>query len=472
MTILGQSGNIAIILILSLVSLLLNASGIELVIRRDVDLNRELRVAGVANLLSGLGGGMVGYHALDLSTLSSRIGARGRLPGLIAGAICAVMLFVGSPLLAFVPNAILGGLLLFLGLEFLVEWVIDGWSRLSRADYAVVLLILAVIGATDFLVGVGVGLVAMIILFVVNYSRINVIHHALSGSEIRSNVERCAYHRRRLRELRHQMVVLELRGFIFFGTANALLDRIRSRLADSEEASPRFIALDFRRVLGLDSSAVLSFAKCKQLAEAQDITLLFSHLSDRVRRQLEMGGLSETDRAIRIFPDLDHALEWCEDQLLEIAQVTMVDVPLTLRAQLIDAGFGKPYAVRVTEFLEQVQIPQGDYLIRQDDEADALYFIERGRVSVNLELEDGTLARLQTLGVGTLVGELGLYLGTARTASVIADWPTTAYRLTQTALSEMTEKEPELAAAFHEFVARMLSERLVASTRCLRAVLR
>jgi SulP family sulfate permease len=93
-------------------------------------------------------------------------------------------------------------------------------------------------------------------------------------------------------------------------------------------------------------------------------------------------------------------------------------------------------------------------------------------VSVHLELADGTRARLHTLGVGTLVGELGLYLGTTRTASVVADWPTIAYRLNQEALSKMEEQEPELAAAFHEFVARMLSERLVAATRTLRAVLR
>ena len=66
---------------------------------------------------------MVGYHALSLSTLSYRIGARGRLPGLVAGAVCAVMLFAGSALLAFFPKPILGGLLFFLGLDFLVEWV-------------------------------------------------------------------------------------------------------------------------------------------------------------------------------------------------------------------------------------------------------------------------------------------------------------------------------------------------------------
>ena len=80
--------------------------------------------------------------------------------------------------------------------------------------------------------------------------------------------------------------------------------------------------------------------------------------------------------------------------------------------------------------------------------------------------------RLHTLGLGTSVGELGLYLGTTRTASVIADSPTIAYRLTQAALSEMEEKDPELAAAFHKFVVRLLSERLIATTQSLEAVLR
>jgi SulP family sulfate permease len=470
--ILEQGGNIAVVLLLSAVGLLLNASGIELAIRRDVELNRELRVAGLANILCGLGGGAVGYHALDLSTLCFRIGARGRLPGLLAAALCAIVLFAGTPLLAFAPVPILGGLLLFLGLDFLVEWVIDGWPRLSRADYAVVLLILVVIALTDFLTGVGVGLVATIVLFVLNYSRINVVHHALSGGEIKSNVERCTYHRRRLRELGQHTYVLELRGFIFFGTANTLLQKIRARVADTEQPQVRFIILDFRRVSGLDSSAVLCFVKARQLADAQGIVLVLTHTSGQISRLFEPGGLFEDDSGVRIFPDLDHGLEWCEDQLLEIEQVTLVDMPLTLRAQLMAGGFERPNAVRLNDFLERVEVEKGDYLVRQDDEADDLFFIERGMVSIYLELEDGNRVRLQKLGVGTIVGELGLYLGTRRTASVIADWPTTAYRLTHAALSEMKEKEPELAAAFHEYAARFLSERLVATNRSLEAVLR
>jgi hypothetical protein len=36
----------------------------------------------------------------------------------------------------------------------------------------------------------------------------------------------------------------------------------------------------------------------------------------------------------------------------------------------------------------------------------------------------------------------------------------------------MRKQEPELAAAFHEFIVRLLSERLVATTQTLEAVLR
>jgi SulP family sulfate permease len=471
--ILGQSGNIAIVLILSVVSLLLNASGLELAIRHDVDLNRELRSAGFANILSGLSGGMVGYHAVSLSALSYRIGARGRVPGLVAGAICVALLIAGSALLAYFPVPILGGLLFFLGLDFVVEWVVAGWARFSKAEYAVVLLILVVIAAAGFLIGVAVGLVAMIILFVLRYSRINVIHHAGSGAEIRSNVERCAYHRQVLaKELGLHIFVLELQGFLFFGTANAMLEEIRARVADTERPRVRYIVLDFRRVTGLDSSAVLTFAKGKQLAEAQDITLVLSQISERIRHQFQLGSLSEEEEGVRFFPDLDHGLEWCEEELLEVEGVTTMHVPVTLAAQLADSGFEKSDTTHLMQFLERVDAKTGETLIRQGDEADRLYFIERGTVSVNLEVESGDSLRLQTLGLGTAVGELGLYLGTTSTASVMADSPVTAYRLTRTALSRMKEEEPELAASFHEFVARLLSGRLAATTRTLEAVLR
>ncbi len=101
--ILGSAGSIGTILLVSAVSLLLNASGMELTVRQDIDLDRELRSTGLANLLSGLGGGTPGFMALSLSALGYRLKAGSRLVGIFSAGLCGLALFFGAPLL--VPAA-------------------------------------------------------------------------------------------------------------------------------------------------------------------------------------------------------------------------------------------------------------------------------------------------------------------------------------------------------------------------------
>jgi SulP family sulfate permease len=188
--ILGQAGSAATVLLVGVIALLLNVSGIELAAGRDLDLNRELRAAGAANVALGLGAGMVGFHALSLSVLAHRIGARSRLPGLVAAAVVMAALIIGASVVTVVPTPVIGGLVVFLGLGFLVEWIVDAWSRLPRVDYMVVLLILLAIAFFGFLVGVGIGLVFAVALFVVDYSRTEIVKHSVTGAELRSKVDR------------------------------------------------------------------------------------------------------------------------------------------------------------------------------------------------------------------------------------------------------------------------------------------
>jgi SulP family sulfate permease len=54
----NQIGSLFFVAIVSVVAILLNASGIELATGQDVDLNRDLKSAGVANLVAGLAGGI------------------------------------------------------------------------------------------------------------------------------------------------------------------------------------------------------------------------------------------------------------------------------------------------------------------------------------------------------------------------------------------------------------------------------
>ena len=314
---LGNFNLLGTILLTSVVSILLTASALEVSARQDIDLNVELKSAGAATLLAGLGGGMVGFHSLSLSQLALSMGARSRWVGIISALSCAAVIGVGPGLVSFVPRFVCGGLLFFLGTIFLWEWCYEGSRKLTRLDYFVVLFILAVVGTIGYPEGVATGILAAVVLFVHKYSRVDVISHAISGAELRSHVDRPVRELRFLRENGGQICVLRLQGYIFFGTANHLLNEVRNRADDAGLRHLRFVVMDFRRVIGLDSSAVFSLSKVHQLAQKIGFTLVMTQVAPEVQRHLALGGLRPMEfDSFRLFPDLDHGLEWCEARLL------------------------------------------------------------------------------------------------------------------------------------------------------------
>jgi SulP family sulfate permease len=124
---------------------------------------------------------------------------------------------------------------------------------------------------------------------------------------------------------------------------------------------------------------------------------------------------------------------------------------------------------RLLVYLEHQQVAEGTHLIRQADRSECLYFIESGQVTARLELESGQALRLRKMGAGTIVGEVGMFLGGKRMASVVTEETCTVYRLTAAALHRMRGEDPALALAFHEFLVRLLAERLTATSNMLRS---
>lgn len=466
----GEYGLVGTVLVTSVVSILLTASALELAAEQEIDLNRELRVTGLANLLASTGGGMVGFHSLSLSRLVLSLGANRRSVGLISAALCGLTLFTGASLLTLLPRWVPGGLLFFLGISFLAEWVIDARRKLTRLDYSVVVLILIVIGTLGYWEGVCAGVAAAIGLFIHNYSRVNVVTQTTNAADHPSHVDRPPAHHRLLREQGARAHVLRLQGFIFFGTANRLLADVRLRLEDPAAPPLRFLLLDFQRVTGIDSSAVLSLLKIQQFARQRRFDLVFTHVSTEIRDQLEPGGLKEGEAGVRYFPDLDHGIEWCEDMLLNEAKAEGAIEARPLREQLASDWPDPLLLDKLLAVLERRELPAGQTLIRQQESPSSLYFLETGQLTVQLQVREGHTVRLRKMGAGTVVGEVGLYLGGPRTASVLTESPCMIYCLTAEALQELERDQPEVAAAFHRFMVRRLAERLAMASQILGSV--
>jgi sulfate permease, SulP family len=459
--ILGQAASMATIPVLSAVALLLNATGLEIAVQRDVDLNRELKAAGIANLFTGAAGGLTGYQQLGMSAMSHRVGAASRWTGLVAALVCGVALVQGASLMSLFPKVVLGGLLLFLGLSFLVEWVWQAWFKLPRADYAVVIVILLATALLGFLQAVAVGLAAAVILFVVHYSRIDVVRQTLTGASFHSRVTRAAAQRETLRRQGDAICILQLQGYLFFGTADRLLVQVRSRLDDPALPTLRCVLLDFRRVTGVDTTVTLTFSKLRQLMQPRRLTLVVTEASAGVAAQLALAGLHEGE-GLRMFADLDRGLEWCESRLLEEAPGAM-EQPATeppvcevLASLLPDAC-----AVdRLLSYLQREVLATGQWLIREGDAPDHLYVLASGQLTAQRERPGREPLRLQTQRGVQVVGEIGFYLGQPRGADVIADEPSVVYRLSAEALQRMERQDPALASVLHQWIVRLLAGRV------------
>jgi len=469
---LGRQFNIiGTILLTSVVSVLLTASALELATRQEVDINQELRAAGLATSLASVGGGMVGFHSLSLSRLASSMGAGNRWVGALSGGICGLALLMGPSLIGYLPRYVCGGLLFFLGLMFLWEWVIEARRSLNRVDHAVVLLILGVIGTLGYTQGIITGVVAAIILFIHNYSRVDVVTNTLSGAQLSSNVDRPVRFVRELKEQGQAIYILKLQGFIFFGTASHLLEKIRTRFANPKLSPLRFVVLDFRRVTGLDSSAIFSLRKAEQMGQKRGFVIILCHASAELVSELRYSEEKfDGNGSLRLYPDLDHGLEACENELLKLEGVSPRP-ELQLTDQLTELWPKNVSPAGLLPYLERQEFPAQAHLIVQSEKSSGLYFIESGHVTARLEFTDGRTLRLRTMGPGTVVGEISLFLGGPRTAAVVTNEPCVVYGLTPAGLARLEQADPLLALAFHRFMVCLLAERLTNSTGTLRSVL-
>ena len=341
---------------------------------------------------------------------------------------------------------------------------------MSRRDWIIILLILVAMNAIGVLQGVGLGLLVAIGLFVYDISHTSIVRHALSGASFHSNVDRPPFYNQYLRNHADLIYILELQGFIFFGTVNKLLDQVRSRIGETDRPSPCFIVLDFGHVNGLDSSAVLNFVKMKQLAQTRDFVLVLTHLSPAMQVKLEKEMLTRSDAVLwRTFSDMNHGVAWCEEQLLKNGIPSGKEFP-TLFQHLGDELPDLGGVEKLLSYCERMQVDTGTVLIRQSQSSRGLFFIETGGAEVILELATGQQVRLRKM-TGTIVGEISQYTGHPATASVIADQPGVVYFLSNEKLAEMERKDPDLASALHKFIARLLSERLTDSNHVVEALL-
>ena len=488
---------IATALLVGAVALLLNVSGLEVLSDEDVDLNRELRWSGIANLIGAAVAAPVGYTALSISALGYRLAGPSRLIGLFTAAIVGATVVFGASMLSVFPRTIAGGLLVFLGLSFMVEWLVDSRRILPRLDYALIWVILVIIAAFGFLEGVAAGILIAALLFLVNYSRIDVVRHATSRAEYAGAMQRAPLYEQLLERRGRSMVILTLQGYIFFGTAHLLVEQLTARLEDESLPRLRFLVMDFRLVTGMDSSSALSFARLKQATDAKDVFVVLTALS-RIQwsclapRVFADGAAPDADATHhwRAMYSLNEGVAWCEQRMIDtFAAVGLISAPKSvidaMRTRFpaptddvdwlapLKPGAATPISHRFATFtaaLARVTFAPGDLLLAQGAPADGFYFLEEGEAAYQRVDDRDEIVEQGVLGAGTFFGVNATYAGHASPRTVRATKPGFLLHLSAAALTRLEQTEPDLAIALHRELAARLGKRAGRAEELVRAL--
>ncbi len=454
-----------VLMTLGSIDLLLNLSGIEISIQRELDVNKELKVSGIANIVTAIIGGFGGYHIVSATSFNHVFGVKTSIAGLIRVLVFVVLLLAGSFLFSLLPRVIFGILIFYSAFWFLYDWLLQSWKRFAWFDFLIVLTIFLSIACINLLTGFVIGLILAVIIFAMNYSKIKIIAAALDGSKLKSNVERAPYQEKLLKDRGNGDYILILKGFLFFGNINHLVENIKNRLA-SEQTPCRFLILDCFSISGVDSSAIIGFIKLTQLANQLNTTVVFCALSSLVKRQFEEAIIASKNKLeYHTFNDLDHGLEWVENQTLKQEKNLEGDAPIsvdTLRKTIESIHKAGPYFERITKKANETIYHKGD-------KADGFYYIESGHVEVNLPHEDEKNIRIRGMQEGTIIGEIGMYLNRNRTAEVRSTEPCVLLYLSQEKLETLVEKHPKLAEALNRQIINILANRLQYTTQLLEA---
>ena len=456
------AGNLIAVVFVTASCSLFNTTGIEVAVNREANLERELNVTGIANILSGALGGYTGCISVSRTILNFNGGGTGRWSGLTVAAISALMLAAAPMLLGYMPKFVLGGLLIYLGADQLQKWIIQSRRRLSSTEYLSLLAIIVIIVQWGFIPGILIGVVIGCATFALSAARIDSIKYGFDGSEYRSSLDRSRDDQAVLSAHGGKIQGLNLQSYLFFGSANRLYQHVRALLQRHPEC--RFLMFDFKLVTGIDSSAAYSFTQIKRAAADRGIKLVLVHLPAATEKALRSSEFISGE--VSVVAELDHALEWCENQII-VQHQGLEQEEASLRDWFAQILGTEQDASELIRRCRRIEVDAGEVIVRAGDVADSMHFILDGRVGIMIPGGEGSTTRVRSLGRYTTIGEMGLVSHAPRSATIQAEVTSVLYVLGADQFEAIKLDDPALSQKLLTYFIAVMAERLTFANRMI-----
>jgi SulP family sulfate permease len=222
-------------------------------------------------------------------------------------------------------------------------------------------------------------------------------------------------------------------------------------------------------VTGIDSSAAYSFAQIRRSALESSVKLVLVNLPRATEKMLRSGEFLSGD--ILVMPELDHALEWCENEI--IARHSGLEHEDGNLQSWFTGILGIEHdAAELARHCERIEVGAFEIIARAGEPADSMLFILNGRIGVIVDASDGRTTRVRSLGRHTTVGEMGLVSRQPRSATIQAEIDSVLYVLRADAFAALTAGNPQLGQKLLTYFMSVMAERLAFASRMIGALRR
>jgi sulfate permease, SulP family len=439
-----------------------------------VDGNRLLARLGVGNMFAAGFGGITSGLNLGPSLTNRALGARAPLSVLVNAVVILLAFSVLFGLVVHVPRVALSAVIMVVAVQHLDPWSLRLFRQFASGSAAyrrnvapelfVVLAVAVLSIALDIVVAVFLGVAFAVVLFLVRMSR-SVVRRMYRCDAIRSRKSRTAQETQTLERRGGAILVMELQGALFFGTAEKLANDIAAQLLQDT----RCVILDLRRVTEIDStgSQILADVHAELISKGQRLLVSRAREVEASARLTDFGFLEAVTKD-NVFQDIDRAIEAAEDDLLrdELAGGGF-DQEIPLERISVVSGFGPEEVAAIRSHLARAVYPAGSVVFREGDPGEEVFLIAKGTASAYLPQADGGDIRLMTFASGTVFGELAILDRGARSASVVADTELVCYVLGVKEFAALSAGAPAAAIKLLANLGRELSARLRRANRTI-----
>ena len=446
---------VTVVVLLMVLCLLLNTNIMEVASAEEIDLDREFRVAGVSSIVTGAGGSPPGAHFPVLSVTSQRLGAGTRWTGIFTAAWLCLVYILGSTFLELIPVSLTGGLILFFGIDLLNSWLIKVRRRVSRLEYAVILLMALVIIVFGFVEGVIFGLLASFGPLFIYLVRLDPVVTVETGANRRSSKVRSVPDRGILLLHNERIKIVKLCGYMYFVINYRLMNHLKKLLGQAPPGS--FIVLDCTEVEWFDASAINVLS---MFLKTNEVKVVFASPPLALKTSLVHDFPDQVRERVWFDNTLDHALERCEDMILK-SEVQKLDVSSVddrsdllkrvgddLEEHLVRQIRFENLIEQLNPWLERCEYGTGSQLAGPDCVHDGMELVVSGRISVN----DTTGSRLFQYGPGNVVEPAAAFEPRNSSFSVFAEEPCVTMKLTPASRRILDAEMPDLSRRLYRYV--------------------